>query len=92
MGDIISKYALQYGYGIATTLILAVVGTVGGFILGILLGVGRTLKSRSTDSKFVKILKKAINAICNAYIWVFRGTPMMIQGRKSFLESSLEFL
>ena len=92
MGDIISKYALQYGYGIATTLILAVVGTVGGFILGILLGVGRTLKSISTDSKFVKILKKAINAICNAYIWVFRGTPMMIQGMIFFLAIPVDWV
>ena len=85
MGEIISKYALQYGYGIATTLILAIVGTVGGFFIGILLGVGRTLKSRSTDSKFMKILKKVINTICNGYIWIFRGTPMMIQGMIFFL-------
>lgn len=92
MGDIISKYALEYGYGIATTLILAVVGTVGGFILGIFLGVGRTLKSRSTDSKFVKVIKKVINAICNAYIWVFRGTPMMIQGMIFFLALPVDWV
>jgi putative lysine transport system permease protein len=92
MGDIISKYALQYGYGIATTLILAVVGTIGGFIIGILLGVGRTLKSRSTDSKFAKIVKKVINLICNAYIWVFRGTPMMIQGMIFFLAIPVDWV
>ena len=92
MGDIISKYALQYGYGIATTLILAIVGTVGGFIIGVLLGVGRTLKSRSTDSKFAKVIKKVINLICNAYIWVFRGTPMMIQGMIFFLAIPVDWV
>lgn len=92
MSEIISKYALQYGYGIATTLILAVVGTVGGFFIGILLGVGRTLKSRSTDSKFMKILKKVINTICNGYIWIFRGTPMMIQGMIFFLAIPVDWV
>lgn len=69
-----------FGYGIATTLLLAIIGTVGGLVFGILLGLGRTLKISSRDSMFSKILKKGINGFCYVYIWVFRGTPMMIQG------------
>jgi putative lysine transport system permease protein len=92
MWEIIQKYAPEYGFGIATTLILAVVGTVGGFILGIFLGIGRTLKIRSTDSKFSAICKRAINSICNVYIWVFRGTPMMIQGMIFFLALPIDWI
>lgn len=83
--DILGKYGNQFGYGVLTTILLAVIGTLGGLILGILLGVGRTLKVKDSDSKALKILKKVINFICYIYIQVFRGTPMMVQGLIFFL-------
>ena len=83
--DIINEYAIQFGYGIATTLFLAIAGTLGGVIIGLLLGVCRTLTISQNDNIFIKICKKIVNAIAYIYILIFRGTPMMIQGMIFFL-------
>ena len=83
--DIINEYALQFGYGIATTLFLAIAGTLGGVIIGLLLGVCRTLTISQNDNIFIKICKKIANTIAYIYILIFRGTPMMIQGMIFFL-------
>lgn len=83
--DIINEYAIQFGYGIATTLFLAIAGTLGGVIIGLLLGVCRTLTISQNDNIFIKICKKIANAIAYIYILIFRGTPMMIQGMIFFL-------
>ena len=83
--DIINEYALQFGYGIATTLFLAIAGTLGGVIIGLLLGICRTLTISQNDNIFIKICKKIANAIAYIYILIFRGTPMMIQGMIFFL-------
>lgn len=83
--DIINEYAIQFGYGIATTLFLAIAGTLGGVIIGLLLGVCRTLTISQNDNIFIKICKKIANAIAYICILIFRGTPMMIQGMIFFL-------
>ena len=83
--DIINEYAIQFGYGIATTLFLAIAGTLGGVIIGLFLGVCRTLTISQNDNIFIKICKKIANAIAYIYILIFRGTPMMIQGMIFFL-------
>ena len=83
--EIISKYFTFFGYGIATTLFLAIIGTLGGLFFGLFLALGRTLHISSYDHFIVKIIKKVINFLCYLYIQVFRGTPMMLQGMIFFL-------
>lgn len=73
---------LYYGliiYGLISTIILAVFGTVVGLILGILLAYGKNLKIKQCDAVMIKILKKICLAFCNIYSTIFRGTPMMVQ-------------
>lgn len=79
MRDIFVNNITSFGYGIATTLFLAVVGTFGGLLIGIFLALGRTLKINAHDNKVVLLIKKFINFISYIYIQVFRGTPMMLQ-------------
>lgn len=71
----------QYGgmimSGIGMTLLLALVGTVVGFFIGLLVGIVRTIPSPTTRGKrwglnFVKWL-------LSVYVEIFRGTPMMVQ-------------
>lgn len=66
--------------GLGNTLLLAIVGTVGGFLLSFILLYLKTLKIDSKrDNLFKKILKKIANFFSSIYITVVRGTPMIVQ-------------
>ena len=69
----------MFWYGIKITLLFALVGTLGGLIIGLLVGAIRGVPSDPLDSPFIKGLKKVGKAISGLYIWIFRGTPMMVQ-------------
>ncbi len=77
--DIISNDAKMIGYGIITTLILAIFGTGVGLLLGIFLAYGKNVKIKDNDNKFIKCAKGLCLAFCNIYSVVLRGTPMMVQ-------------
>ncbi len=63
--------------GIGYTMLIALVGTVAGLLIGLLTGVIRTApRSKNT---FVRALQKILNAIIAVYVEIFRGTPMMVQ-------------
>ncbi len=66
-------------YGIKMTLLFAVVGTVVGFIIGLVVGGIRAIEVSEYDSLVMKILKRIGKVVTGFYIWVFRGTPMMVQ-------------
>ena len=68
-----------FGYGIAMTLTFAIVGTVAGLIIGLLLGAIRSLEIDPLDSSSIKALKKFGRGLTSFYVWIFRGTPMMVQ-------------
>lgn len=53
--------------GALKTLELTVVSVIGGVILGLFLALGRLSKN------------KALNGISWVYIWIFRGTPLLMQ-------------
>ena len=65
--------------GAENTLFIALIGTVIGFGIGILLGVVRTIPIDPSANVFKKFILKFANIIINIYIEVFRGTPMMVQ-------------
>lgn len=69
----------MFWYGIKITVAFAVVGTVCGFLIGLIIGAIRGMPIDPLDSPFKKGLKKFGRAITGLYIWIFRGTPMMIQ-------------
>ena len=63
-------------------MLLALVGTVAGFCIGLLTGVVRTApKSRNA---VVRTLHSVVNALIAVYIEVFRSTPMMVQAMVIF--------
>lgn len=77
--DTLVKSWPMFWYGIKVTLIFAIVGTVCGFLIGLIVGAIRAIPADPLDSPFVKGLKKFGRWITGIYIWIFRGTPMMIQ-------------
>ena len=68
-----------FTYGIYMTLAFAIVGTTAGLVLGLIIGAIHSLEIDPLDSPAVKFFKKLGHLITSLYVWVFRGTPMMVQ-------------
>lgn len=77
--QILTKYAPSLLLGVRTTMIIALIGTGCGFILGLVVGGIKAIRLDFTSSKASRIFKKIIDFIITVYITIFRGTPMMVQ-------------
>ena len=81
-GDVSSlwaTYASQYLNGAKSTIILAVICTAVGCIIGLVCGILQTIPCSKTDNIIKKIILGIIRAIIRVYVEVFRGTPMILQ-------------
>ena len=74
---IISQYYSYLFSGVGYTMLIALIGTAAGFLIGLLTGVIRT--APKSKNAVLRALHKIVNAIIAVYIEVFRGTPMMVQ-------------
>lgn len=79
IGKLWSKYGVSYLNGIEATLILALVGTVIGCLIGFVCGVLNTIPCAKTDSPVKRFFLGLIRALVRIYVEVFRGTPMVLQ-------------
>lgn len=77
--EIFTKYLPSFLYGIQNTLLISIVGTAFGLIIGLLIGGIRAIPIEKSDTQIQKIFKKIYYLISGIYIEVFRGTPMMVQ-------------
>jgi putative lysine transport system permease protein len=75
--------------GAGITLLIALIGTVFGAIIGLLAGVIRTIPKPEKGAK--RAFLKIINVILSIYIEFFRGTPMIVQAMVIFYGSALAF-
>ena len=73
------EYWIQFLNGTRSTLIMALTGTIAGFVIGLLIAVIRTIPVSHNDNTFKKISLKVINALLATYVEVVRGTPMLVQ-------------
>ena len=71
------KYGLQILGGVGNTMLISIIGTVAGLLIGLFNGVIRTIPKPKNG--FLRILLSVVNWIITAYVEVFRGTPMMVQ-------------
>ena len=74
---IVRQYHSYLLSGVGYTMLIALIGTIAGFLIGLLTGVVRT--APMSKNGLVRALHKILNAIIAVYIEVFRGTPMMVQ-------------
>lgn len=78
--DVINILAEHYPFllrGIGYTMLIAMVGTLAGLLIGLATGVFRA--SPLAKNPLLRILQRAVNALIAVYVEVFRGTPMMVQ-------------
>ncbi len=71
------KFFEQGGYknfltGLSNTAIIAVFGLLIGFLIGCVIATVKLIPSK-------KIIVKIANGICDVYVALFRGTPMVVQ-------------
>ena len=92
-----AKYGGSYVTGMRNTLILALVGTVIGCLIGFVCGVLNTIPYTQNDPLPKRFLLKLIRVIVRVYVEVFRGTPMVLQavfvyyGLPYFTDNALKF-
>ena len=72
-------YAPSYLNGVKNTLILAIVATLLGCIIGLVCGVLNTIPYSKNDPAWKRFLLKAIRVLVRIYVEIFRGTPMVLQ-------------
>lgn len=82
IGDILTKYWSYLLSGVGVTMLIALTGTVFGFLIGLITGVIRT--APESKNPVVSALRKLLNVIISVYIEIFRGTPMMVQAMVIF--------
>ena len=94
---LLGKYGGSYASGILNTLILALVATAIGCLIGFVCGVLNTIPYTQNDPLPKRFLLKLIRALVRIYVEVFRGTPMVLQavflyyGLPYFTDNALKF-
>jgi len=73
------SYASLYLKGMGETIILALVCTAVGCLIGLLCGILQTIPVSKSDNIFKRFFLGLIRSIIRIYVEVFRGTPMILQ-------------
>lgn len=79
IGRILEEYWPLFLKGTGVTLLVALTGTVLGFLIGLLIATVRTIPVRANASPFYRVFIRVVQWLLSAYIEIFRGTPMMVQ-------------
>ena len=88
---LIQKYGMSLLKGAGTTLLIALVGTIIGCLIGFVVWIIQTIPVSKRDNIFKRILLKFLKLIMNIYVEVFRGTPMMVQAMFIYYGSAVLF-
>ena len=88
---ILSKYGVSFLKGAGSTLLISLVGTAIGCLIGFAVGIIQTIPVGQRDNIFKKVILKIVKFILAAYVEIFRGTPMMAQAMFIYFGSSLLF-
>ncbi len=76
---ILNRYGSSLAKGAATTMVIAIVCTLLGCIIGFAVGLVQTTTPHKNSGLFKRGLLKFFKLILTAYVEIFRGTPMMLQ-------------
>ena len=76
---LLGTYGWSYLNGVKNTLVLALVATAIGCVIGFLCGILQTIPHSKTDGPVKRFFLAALRVIIRAYVEIFRGTPMVLQ-------------
>ena len=92
-----AKYGGSYLTGMRDTLVLALVATAIGCVIGFVCGILNNIPCNDRDPLPKRILLRLIRIIVRVYVEVFRGTPMVLQavfiyyGLPYFTDNAVKF-
>ena len=92
-----TKYGGSYLTGIRNTLVLALVATAIGCVIGFVCGILNTIPCTDRDPLPKRVLLRLIRIVVRVYVEVFRGTPMVLQavfvyyGLPYFTDNAVKF-
>ena len=81
---LLEQYGPLFLRGAGMTMLIAISGTILGFLIGLLVGIARTIELGPRAPIWKRALVRLLNAVLGIYIEVFRGTPMMVQAMVIF--------
>jgi len=84
VGFLAREYGGLFLRGTGVTLLIAISGTILGFLLGLLVAIARTIEVGPHAPLWKRIPLKILHGIITVYIEVFRGTPMIVQAMVIF--------
>lgn len=79
IGRLLEVYWKAYLSDLGNTLLLALVATVIGCLIGLVCGILNTIPYTKRDPFIKRFILKLIRVIVRVYVEVFRGTPMVLQ-------------
>ena len=79
IGRLLEVYWKAYLSDLGNTLLLALVATAIGCLIGLICGILNTIPYTKNDNWFKRFILKLIRVIVRVYVEVFRGTPMVLQ-------------
>ncbi|UPQ85903.1 ABC transporter substrate-binding protein/permease [Ignavigranum ruoffiae] len=86
-----NSYGNQFLKGAANTMLIALVSTIVGSLIGLVVAVIRSMRSQFKKGRPAYYLYRVIDFLLVAYIEIFRGTPMMVQAMLIFYGLKLFF-
>lgn len=88
---LLQEYGASFLRGAANTLIIALVSTAIGCVIGFIVGTLQTIPTNKKDGFFKRAGVWLLRLILNIYVEVFRGTPMMVQAMFIYYGSAYLF-
>ncbi len=74
-----SEYGPSFLRGAGMTMLIAVISTAIGCVIGFCVGLVQTIPADRKEQPVRYALMRAVRLVLGAYVEVFRGTPMMVQ-------------
>ena len=88
---ILQRNSASFLRGAGVTMVIALVVTVIGCLIGFAVGIIQTIPVEKHDNVVKKVLLWIVKALLNVYVEVFRGTPMMAQAMFIYFGSAAVF-
>ncbi len=88
---LLQQYGGSFLKGVGVTMVIALVGTFIGCLIGFVAGIIQTIPVEKKDSVVKRGILWIVKFILNVYVEVFRGTPMMAQAMFIYFGSAAVF-